>query len=351
MMKKLTARCSLALLFTLIAVGCKKSDQAAAEGEKPKAAAAAAQSADPVELKVKWPVGNRYTQRLTVNSSSETTVAQSPKPIGQNVKMEQEYTLEATKEREKGGKEVELIVRSTEMEVTSGGKVVMSVDTQGEASGSEADNPLIASYRQLIGTRIRYLLDQSNRVQKVEGLKEFVDKAAARAPAQAKGMIRSMFSDDYFKQIVDYARSLPPKPVKPGDTWPVVTDVSMGPMGIIKADFSYTYKGMEEREKRSCALMDFTGTLTLKAPPANGATMGTTVNIESGTMTGKAWFDPELGSMVEMDMDQTLLMKVNYTLPARRFPTNAPQQGPIQQTASTQTKQKVNIKLVDFAGQ
>ncbi len=340
-------------LCAMLATGCKKSEQAAAGSTKPGEASAKPQSADPVELKVRWPVGNRYTQRLTVNSSSETTVAQSPKPIGQNIKMEQEYTLEVTKEREKGGKELALVMRSTEIEVTSGGKVVMSVDTQGEASGAEADNPLIASYRQLIGTSIRYLLDQSNRVQKVEGLKEFVDKATARAPAQAKGMIRGMFSDDYFKQIVDYQKALPPKPVKPGDTWPVMTDLSMGPMGQIKADFTYTYKGTEEREKRSCALMEFTGTLTLKAVPTNTGPMGTTVNIESGTMTGKSWFDPELGSMVEVDMDQNLTMKVNYTIPARRFPTNAPQapQGPTQQTATTQTKQKVNVKLIDFSGQ
>jgi hypothetical protein len=347
--------CCLVLLFGLVFSGCKKKADAPAgkTGEKTQAASGQQQSGEPVELKVKWPVGNRYTERLTVDSSSQTTVAQAPKPVAQKVRMEQEYSLSVTREREKGGKELELEFQSTEMEVTSAGKTIMNVDTKGEADASEEKNPLAGSYRELVGAKIRYLLDQNNRVTKVEGLKEVIDKAVSRAPTQAKTMVRGMFSEDYFKQIVDYGKMMPPKPVKPGETWPVKTEIAMGPMGRIATELTYTFKGMEEHEKRNCALLEFTGTLSMR-PGTNGAAAPTAMNIENGTMSGKAWFDPELGAMIDMNLEQNMTTKVTYTIPAQRFGTNrlaatsaAPQQ-PMQQTASTQTKQNINIKLVDL---
>lgn len=346
--------CCLVLLCGFVFCGCKKKPDAPAgkAGDTSQVASAQQQSAEPVELKVKWPIGNRYTERLTVDSSSQTTVAQAPKPIGQKVRMEQEYALSVTRQREKGGKELELEFQATEMEVTSGGKTIMNIDTKGEADASEEKNPLAGSYRELVGAKIRYLLDQNNRVTKVEGLKEVIDKAVSRAPAQAKTMVRGMFSEDYFKQIVDYAKMMPPKPVKPGETWPVKTEIAMGPMGLVSTELNYTFKGMEQHEKRNCALLEFAGTMTMR--PATNSAAPTSMSIENGTMSGKAWFDPDLGAMIDMSIEQNMTSKVTYTIPAQRFGTNrlaatsaAPQQ-PMQQTASTQTKQNISIKLVDL---
>jgi hypothetical protein len=348
------------LSCVLIAGGCSKFENAKGDAAKSDGkstnGAAAQQNVPPIELKVKWPMGNRYTERLQVTSSSETTVPQSPKPIGQQVKIEQEYALEVTKQADKGKKEIDLEFLSTDLEVTSGGKVVMNIDTKGEAGGAEADNPLAASYRQLVGTKIKYHLNDRNMVEKIDGLKEFVDKAVGKAPAQAKAMMRTQFSDDYFKQLVEFGKSLPSKPVKPGDTWPVKTQIAMGAMGYVIADLNYTFKGMEQREKRDCAAIDFTGSLTSKPPSNTPPPTATSVTIEKGTMSGRTWFDPELGSMVDTDMDQDLTMKVSYSVPVRQRPaagTNVPQppaQAPVQQTATTHTKQKINIKLVDFSG-
>jgi hypothetical protein len=362
MMKFWVQRVVIVVVCGFIGAGCNKSGNpkgdAAKKGEK-NAAAAPQQNIEPILLKVKWPVGNRYTQRMNVTSSSEMTMPQSPKPVAQEVKMEQEYALEVAREREKGGRELNLEFLSTEMEVKSAGKVVMNVDTKGEAGAAEASDSLAASYRQLVGAKIKYHLNERNMVEKIEGLKEFVDKATSKAPAQGKATMRSMFNEDYFKQIVEFGKHFPSKPVKPGDSWPVKTQIAMGPLGFVVADLNYTFKGLEQHEKRNCAAIDFTGTLTSK-PPTNGAApAATTMNLEKGTMSGKTWFDPDLGMVVDLAMDQDLMMKVTYTVGSRPraqmsgYRTNAPQpapQPPVQQTANSHTKQKVNIKLVDFSG-
>ncbi len=335
------------IAFCFLLFGCSKSDIKkiiSKSDEKSTQETKAAASTQPAELTAKWPVGNRYTERLQVNQTVDTTMAQAQKPVSQIVKLEQEFALDVVKERE-----LEMEFLSAEMEVTAGGKVVANLDTKSEAGAAEANNPLAESFRQLVGTKLKCLLDASNKVQKIEGLKEFIEKASTASPRNARPMVRSMFNEDYFKQIVE-RDWLPNKTVKPGDSWPVKMELSAGPLGKIKTDLKYTFKSWEAHDKRNCVLLEFTGTLApVKTAATNQLAMMPT--LDGGTVSGKTWFDPEAGAPIESDIDQTMNMKTTYTMPVPRNRTNAvAQAAPVTQTASVQLKQKINMKLVDFSG-
>src|SRR5688572_14153425 len=138
------------IALALACASCKKSDPAAKAGAGGSASeeesAAIADDGSPVALKVKWPVGNRYTQRMEVNGDTQTHMAQSPKPMLQKVELNQEYTVTVLRERTNAGPELELEFQAVEMDVTMNGKPVVNLDTRAEAGGAEASNPVTAGF-------------------------------------------------------------------------------------------------------------------------------------------------------------------------------------------------------------
>lgn len=292
-------------------------------------------------LKVKWPVGNRYVQRMEVNGDTETRLPQMPKPMMQKVNLNQEYSVTVVADRE-----LELEFDSTEMDVTMNGKSVVSMDSKAEAGAAEA-NPTVAGFRQIVGAKIKFLLDQSNRVEKMEGAKEFLAKASGSSNPQARAAMQGTFNDEYFKQMVDFQRGLPPNPVKSGDSWPVKTELAVPVLGQLNLDMNYTLAGWEQREKRTCAAIDFVGTMTSKGDAGQGGgPPGMSMRIESGKMTGKTWFDPELGHPVETLVNQDMVLHMSMPKPANAKGGNQPGAG---QTITNNVKQKIVIKLVEVA--
>jgi hypothetical protein len=337
----------LFVALVLAAIGCKKSDTA------PKSTSGGASSeaslADdgaPVTLRAKWPVGNRYTQRMEVDGNTETHMPMSPKPMLQKIDVNQEYSVTVLGERPKGGRELELEFESAEVDVTMNGKPVVNLDTKAEAGPAES-NPAIAGFRQVIGAKIKFQLDESNRVEKVEGIKEFSAKASTGTNPQGRAAMQSMFNEDYFKQMVDFQRSLPPNPVKKGDSWPLKTELNVPVLGAMNIDVTYTFSGWEEREKRKCAIIDFAGTMSSKGGAAAAPAQGMNMKLESGKLSGKTWFDSELGHPVETSIDQDMVLHMTMPMPRNRANTNAAAQAPTSQSITNNTKQKVVIKLVE----
>ncbi|HZO85200.1 MAG TPA: DUF6263 family protein [Verrucomicrobiae bacterium] len=326
--------------------GCKKS-------ETPGKSASSSASSDaslpddgqPVTLRVKWPVGNRYAERMQVDGNTETHMPMSPKPMLQKIDLSQEYSVTVLGERPNGGRELELEFESAEMDVTMNGKPVVNLDTKAEAGPAES-NPAVAGFRQIIGAKIKFHVDASNRVEKVEGVKEFSAKASAGSNPQGRAAMQSMFNEDYFKQMVDFQRSLPPQPVKKGDTWPVKTEINAPVLGAMNIDLNYTFQGWEQRDNRKCAAMDFAGTMSSKGDAAAAST-GMSMKVESGKLSGKTWFDPELGHPVETSLNQDMVLHMTMPMPRMRTNTNAAVQAPTSQNITNNTKQNVVIKLVE----
>jgi len=85
--------------------------------------------------------------------------------------------------------------------------------------------------------------------------------------------------------------------------------------------------------------VEFSGTVKPRnatAPP-KGSILST---VENGSVTGKSWFDPELGMVVESLSDQTASSK--GTIRWRRAATNAP-----PQSFTSTLHQHASIKLLE----
>jgi hypothetical protein len=334
--------CLILFALLLALVSCKKSETPKSVSGEGSSEEAIPDDGSPVTLRVKWPLGNRYTQRMEVTGDTETFVPQMPKPMLQRLNLNQDYGITVLGERAKGGRELELEVESTEIDVTMDGKPVVNLDTRAEAGPTETANPMIAAFRQIVGAKIKFVLNESNHVEKVEGVKEFAAKATSAGNPQGRAAMQSMFTEDYFKQMVDFQRGLPAKAVKVGDSWPLKTDLAM-PIGAVTLDINYTLKGWENREKRKCAAIDFTGTMSSKGG-SNTGPAGMSMNIQSGKLSGKEWFDPELGSMIETVIHQDMVL--HMSMPMGRARTNAAGAGG-SRSITNNTKQKITIKLVE----
>ena len=331
----------------LSCAGCKKSETAGKSSSKESSSESnVADDGQAVTLKVKWPVGSRYTQRMDMKGDTQTTMPLNPKPMAQKVSLNQEYRVTVLAERPKGGRDLELEFESTEIDVTMNGKPVLNLDTRAEADPGES-RAALSGFRQLIGAKIKMLLDESNRVEKVEGMQDFTAKAMTGSNPQGRAMMQSLFNEDYFKQLVDFQRGLPSKPVKVGESWPIKMDITAPVLGVLTMDMNYTFKGWEQREKRKCVALDFSGTMASKGDGGTGPN-GMTMKLESGTLSGRSWFDPELGHPVETVFNQDMLMHMSVPMQRSRSSTNTAVPALTSQNITNNTKQQVVLKLVDI---
>jgi len=338
---KLRLLCSLPLLLIGLA-GCKESKDArpgADSAPSPTGFVASqpvGRADEPVTLKVHWPPGARLAHRMELVQNMDIPMPGAARKPKQEVNMAQDFSLNVLGERPGGGREVELEFQAIIMSVTWNGNEVMAFDSRGEATGDES-NPAVRSFRLLAGQKFRCHLDASNAVEKVEGVKEFAEKVAG-PNAGGRNPATDMFNEEYFKQMMNWARDLPAGPVKPGDTWKSSRDLSMGPVGQAALDLTYTFKGWEQHDKRRCALLEFDGPVTGKAAGTNSP-FGVTMSVVGGRASGKSWFDPARSFIIDTTFN--LAVKIQFQLPPQ---PGAPDAASPSESAMDQ---RISVKLVE----
>jgi hypothetical protein len=319
---------TVTLALSLSWVGCNKS------GKLDKVSTFKTPSG-PVELKLKWPVGERVVQRFDMKQNMEIFMPNQPNSIKQDMTMGQEYGLTVLKENPEGGHEVELEFLGMQMAFSQGGKSVMNYDSSKKSSPDNA-NPMADAFQKIIGAKIKYFLDVSNNVERIEGVDALVSRLESGGSPDAVAPLKSMFNEGYFKQMIGGSRYMPPKPVQPGDTWPVQLEIAMGPIGTLVMDYTFTFQKWEQRGKRTCARLEFQGTIKSK-PDDNSRPAGMTMDIQDGTSSGVSWFDPELGKIIETSLNQniTMAMTIPMNMNGKTF----------TQTMTNVMNQVITIKL------
>ena len=326
------ARWPLALLAVglLATQGCSKEEAPPAPtpaptAPKPKAAVpptgtnaaatgastnASAGGGEAVDLRLKWPVGKRYLQRMEVAQESETTIPGVPLPTKQELAQSQDYSLTVLKEREGGGQELELEFVAQKIDSKVAGRTSVTFDSKSDAKGDRT-NAVAGALRKLVGVKIHYLTDTNGRIDKVVGAQELQGKLLATVNQQARALLTPFLAEDNLKRVVTLDIDLPTKPVKVGESWPVQRDSLMGQLGTLQISTTNTFKGWEEHAKRRCAVIEFTGSVAGKpgAPAAPAASL-VSMTVESGRISGKSWFDPVSGMIVDSYSDQELTMKI-----------------------------------------
>ena len=293
----------------------------------------------PVELKVKWPQGERIVQDMDTKMTMELSIPGQPALMKQNMTMGQEYGLTVLKENPDGGHEVEMEFLSARMGMTTGGKTLLHYDSAKKSSADKA-NPATEMFGKIVGSKIRFFLDASNEVERVEGADELVNRLSSGAQANALALVKSMFSEDRFKQMMSANRFIPPKAVKPGDSWPIRQSFETGALGTMVMDFDCTFQSWEMHGKRNCARIEFQGAIH-STPGTNANTAGMSMSILNGDSSGVSWFDPELGITIDTIMNQDMKMVMNMPANRRGNPGAAGR----MQSITNQMSQVMTIKL------
>ena len=68
---------------------------------------------------------------------------------------------------------------------------------------------------------------------------------------------------------------------------------------------------------RRCALLEFTGTISIK-PGADEQPPGMKMSLKGGTIYGKTWYDPAIGMNIDSSSEQHMTMEITMEMPGRR---------------------------------
>lgn len=265
----------------------------------------------PVELRMKWPVGARYVYRMDMVQAGDMTIPGQPAPMKQETNISQEFALAVLKDRPEGGQEVELEFLSQAMEMKMAGTTAMKFDSKTPVSPTSPENPAMAPMRKLIGLKLKYLTNAQGQMDKIEGVDAMLAKMTEDSPATA-GMLKGMFNEEQMKQMIQSVQ-LPSKPVKLGESWPAKMDIPMAGMGRMTLDSTMTFKQMEQRDGRACAVLQQKGTISSSGGGAVAG--GPTIEMEKGDMEGTTWFDPAVGALIETKGQQKMKMNVGAPNP------------------------------------
>lgn len=293
----------------------------------------------PVELKLKWPVGERIEQEMDMTMKSETSIPGQPAPMKQDTTMGQTYGLTVLQATPDGGHEVEMEFLSARMSSKMGDKTMLDYDSSKKTAADKA-NPVAEMFGKIVGSKIRFFLDATNTVERIEGVDDMISRLSAGMQPAAMAPLKSMFSEGYFKQMMSANRFLPSQAVQPGDTWPVQIEMPLGIMGTMLMHYDFTFVKWETHGKRNCARLEFSGTIQTK-PDANAKPGGMSISIQDGNTTGVSWFDTELGITIDTSMNQDMQMVI-------QLPQNpkAKAGAPKMPNMTNQMSQAMSIKLV-----
>ena len=271
----------------------------------------------PVELKLKWPLGERVVMDMDMKMNSEIFIPNQPDSMKQHMTMVQKYGLTVLKETPGGGHEVEMEYLSARMAMEMKGKTMLDYDSDKKSSADKA-NPVADMSGKIIGAKIQYYMDASNDVERVEGVDELVNRLSSGGQADASMQIfkSAMFGKDNFKRMMSAYRFMPPQPVQPGDTWPINQSFELGPFGTMVVNSDCTLQGWEMHGKRNCARIEFQGTLK-SSPGTNANPTGISMTILDGNSSGVSWFDPELGISIDATINQDLKMAMTIPMNGR----------------------------------
>jgi hypothetical protein len=173
------------------------------------------------------------------------------------------------------------------------------------------DPQAAATLEKMRGAKFTITLNNKGEITKFEGYDAFITKLSD-GDANVEKVLRAVLPPDTFKKMAAQSFSmLPPKAVKKGDTWDRETNISMGPMGSLKAKHTFKYEGTE----KDLDIITNAAKLEYVAPKGDGG--GLPFKILKGNMmaeksAGKTLFDRKLGRPVQDNT--TIVLKGSMTM-------------------------------------
>ena len=329
-------RCLLGLVLISLMfpwAGCKKAGEAAKPAPLPTGAA---------ELKLQWPKGRRVVESYSM-AMSGTINLPGQAPQKQDVEMRLKFQNSAVKDTATGGRLVEMEFLGSALSLAMNGQKLVDFDSAKNGPGDNKNG----SWKAMIGRKLQYYLDASNRVENVEGIKELRSSLSAdgtQAASAANQMLDSIYSRETFKQLLDNGTYLPGKPVAPGDSWPVEVNTTSGQLGEVTDELTFTLGGWEVHDGHNCAHLTFDGTMATH-PDSQTDKSKMKASINSSKLTGDTWFDLDRGLFLEGAAHVDLDMKIVMPNPAAALSPKQPKE--LNLTYTTHIEQGTKVESVD----
>lgn len=289
-------------------------------------------------MAVKWPVGNRYIYRLDLTQQSTNKVACQTNPTSEDVAMGLTYALSVLNETSDGGRQLEVEFIAYELQIKVGGQLMISFDAVQNPSEA-AGQPIPPPFKKLIGSKLRLLVNTQGTLTKVIEMDQWVKSLVGDREGPAGQMLVQQFNYGFFQQMTDFGRGLPGRNVRVGETWPYTAEVPAGDLGTILVTSQIQLKDWAGEADQKFAVLESRGTLAGK--PAEQADTGGQLFLDQGTVSGRSWFDPELGALMESVVEQSMRLK-GQTVSSDPTDIDGSE-------FTSEIGQKVVVKLVEWA--
>lgn len=306
-----------------------------------------------VDISYRYEPGKRYLYEYKTSSRNKFGDGSMPGMPGGNQETRgthtQKITISVLQENPDGGKSLEIELGHIRMEMEMMGRNI-SFDSEQPVDENDPVAAMLApTLKNMIGHKIQVELDKNNQIVSTSGAEEMLEKITQSANPQAVGMLQGMLdmfkSEDYAGDFIAPLK-LPPHPVKPGDSWPVHATQNLGPMGVLSMDLQCQFESKAMREGRETLSIAFSGTMESKADSeanGDGAMMGMAVEIVGGKVSGRHWYAPEIGMIVDSNTQMDMKMKMKMTIPSS-LPGGSAENQEIEMEMEIQ--QEIHFKLL-----
>jgi hypothetical protein len=313
-MKKIVVLLTVAAAgSSLILPGCSKSQKSELmtnNSNNPAASSAegSTATAGPMDLKMKWQAGKQYDMEMDLNQVTDINMPN--RPIHQELKLTQGLDYSPLKDLDNGEHQLQLEFDHQNFGLTQNGKEVLSYDST-QKTPIQPDSPVApvaAAMHAMLGVPLVYTIAADGTVEKIDGIDTLTNRITAALPDQRQRVaLQQLYDEDTLKQYGSFSQSLPSHPVSIGDSWSSSHDVT-SPTGVMTVNATYTFKNQEQHDGHDCVHFLVTG--DIKTKTASASTIGAVVKIQSGTINGDVWFDPDQGIFVEDKTDQDLTLNI-----------------------------------------
>lgn len=371
-------------LLLFLAPGCKKSG--------PQEPPVTGKRTDPpLTMTATWQEGRRYVFRAETTISTQVPRKNTTQLIQTHTSLGQELAFTVTNVAPDGSRVLYMELLSVQFDTGRDDDTTLSFDSLNQVMEVE-DTPLIQRLRKLIGLKLAFRLSGSNKVTRVDGIKDLNDRMSGGNNAirgVAAQVVSRCVNQQFYRDIVEM-NFLPLQPVKPGESWTIDRTSNVNPRGGSgMAHFTYTFTGWQEHLGSNCARLDFTAEFKPPGPPTTNTVVttnspGTTnqtvvrrvsrqqsANIEEGEITGQSWYSPDLTLAIDTVVNQSATTRTAIGRRTTRTVTNtvasasntveivdidspppdptpsAPGTNTPPVTVSTTTHQATRVRLVD----
>ena len=299
-------------VFAGVLSGCSKKSGAAGPPEKQIIGTDAAN--EPTPFKFAWLPGKRYAFRIETVKNFDLTQPGSSTNQTIAFALSQDYSLSAGPLRD-GVQELDMEITAQRFVFQSAERNYLISDSRQSADEDAAD-PVSPFLRPMINATFKCFIADGDLIR-TEGL-DALTAGMQNASDDIKPLIESVLNEKNVKVFFDsLSAAQPDAPVKVGDSWPMHLEMDPYRTRTLIQDGQNTFTNWDTCENRQCVHTVYRGTYSPKAGDTNDSEPD---KMQDGTISGEAWFDPQLGMLVHSATLEHLngIITVNdQDLPAR----------------------------------